>query len=196
MTVTRVNDTGNFRRSVMQTDPALTTNPQIKPEPFRLTFARAYASFIDGQPPPVPYVVDGLLTQGGLSILAAKPKEGKSSLSRYLASCVAKGTPFLGRDTAQGDVILVNLEDPLMHVDNCLKVLGYEQVEGQGLIEITTRLSPDINETFNALRDAVAERPNLRLIVVDHLAKLLRLKDLNDYMLVQQGFQRLRDNCP
>jgi hypothetical protein len=171
-----------------------TTNCQITPpEPFRLTFTRAYATFVDGQPPPVPYVVDGLLTQGGLSLLGGKPKNSKSSLARYLGKSVAMGTLFLGRDTEQGDVILINLEDPPMHVDNCLKALGYEEGGGHGQIEITTKLSPSINETCDALVDALVKRPDVRFIAVDHLAKFLRIKDWSEYIPVQQGFQMLHD---
>jgi RecA-family ATPase len=59
----------------------------------------------------IPCVIEGLLTQGGFSILAGKPKLGKSSLSRYEAVCVAKGQPFLGRDTTKGDVLLISLEE-------------------------------------------------------------------------------------
>jgi hypothetical protein len=163
------------------------------PEPFRFTFTQPYETFINGQPAPVPYVVDGLLTQGGLSIVGAKPKEGKSSVSRYEAACVAAGIPCLGRDTVQGDVILINLEDPLMHVDNCLKALRYDPDAGHGKIRIATRLTPSITETFGALVDALARLPDVRLVIVDHLAKFLRVKDLSDYIPVQEGCQRLRD---
>jgi hypothetical protein len=100
------------------------------------------------------------------------------SLSRCLGAAVAAGKPFLGRDTEQGEVILLNLEDPLIHVDNCLKALGYDPDDGHGKIHIATRLTPNITETFDALVDALAKRPDVRLVIVDHLAKFLRVKDL------------------
>jgi hypothetical protein len=164
-----------------------------QPKGFQFTFTHPYASFLEGKPAPVPYVVDGLLTQGGLSILGGKPKSGKSSMSRYLATCVAAGKPFLDRETEQGEVILINLEDPSIHVDNCLKALGYDPALGHGQILITTRLSPSIDQTFDALADALAKHRGVRLVVVDHLAKLLRVKDLSEYVPVQEGCQRLRD---
>lgn len=173
--------------------PADGNHNLITPAPFRFTFTQPYESFINGEPAPVPYVADGLLIQGGLSILGGKPKEGKSSLSRYEATCVAAGKPFLGRDTEQGDVILINLEDPLNHLDNCLKALGYDPAAGHGQIHITTMLSPDINETFDALVDSLAKHKGVRLVVIDHLAKFLRVKDLSEYMPVQMGFQRLHN---
>jgi hypothetical protein len=42
------------------------------------------------------FIVEGLLPSGGLSILAGKPKSGKSTLSRQLAVAVVQGLPFIG----------------------------------------------------------------------------------------------------
>jgi hypothetical protein len=160
---------------------------------FQLTFTKPYDTYQNGVAAPVPYVVDGLFTQGGLTIFGAKPKQGKSTIARYLATCVVKGTRFLGRETTQGDVIIVNLEDQQFHVDNCLKALGYTGSDGQGQIYITSRVAPVLGETIAALERALLERPNIRLVVVDHLAKLLCLRDLNDYMAVQVGVETLHD---
>src|SRR5580692_7965341 len=96
-------------------------------QPFAFNFIEPYTTFHNGQPKKIPYVIDGLLTQGGFSALGGKSKYGKSSLSRYEAVCIAKGTPFLGRNTVKGEVILFNLEDPTNHLDNCLSVLNYDR---------------------------------------------------------------------
>ena len=58
---------------------------------------------------PPQMIVDGLLPVG-LSTLAGSPKLGKSWLALELAYSVAQGIPFLGRPTAQGDVLYVDLE--------------------------------------------------------------------------------------
>jgi hypothetical protein len=41
---------------------------------------------------PFPYLINGLLPDSAFSIIAGKPKHGESSLARYEAVCVAKGT--------------------------------------------------------------------------------------------------------
>jgi hypothetical protein len=41
--------------------------------------------------------------------------------------------------------------------------------------------------------EALSQRPGVRLIIVDHLAKLLRVKDFSEYVPVQEGCQRLRN---
>lgn len=157
---------------------------------FVLEFVSPYSTFKDGVQSPIPYVIEGLLTQGGFSILAAKPKHGKSSLARCQAICVAKGIPFLNRETVKGEVILVSLEDPRNHVDNCLKVLGYDP-KTDAEIRIIEKLPPTAEESIDVLGEALAKLPDVRLVIVDTLAKLLRVKDLNDYMPVLNEVERL-----
>jgi hypothetical protein len=159
---------------------------------FQLKFITPYSTFLDGQTTPVPFVIDGLLSQGGFSALGAKPKHGKSSLSRYEAVCVAKGAPFLGRDTVQGDVILISLEDPLNHVDNCLKALGYDpKMDFQ--IRILDKLPAQVTESVQLLKEELCKMPDVRLVIVDTLAKMLRVRDLNDYMPTLEAVEQLHD---
>jgi hypothetical protein len=162
------------------------------PPPFQFKLITPYSTRINGEAAPVPYVIDGLLTQSGFSVLAARPKQGKSSISRYAAVCVAKGVPFLGRQTTLGEAILISLEDPSFHVDNCLEALGY--VQGTDApIHIIEKLSHNTDENFDRLAELLAKMPDVRLVVVDTLAKLIRVTDLNDYMPVMTGVERLRN---
>jgi hypothetical protein len=157
-----------------------------------LNLITPFTTFDNGEPKPIPYVIDGLLTQGGFSILAGKPKQGKSSMARYEAVCVAKGIPFLGRETTRGEAILLSLEDPLNHVDNCLKALGWNPATDSE-IHIVENLYPEIEKSIEAIRNTLAERPNVRLVIVDTLAKLLRVNDLNDYMVVLTAVEKLHN---
>ena len=159
---------------------------------FVLEFIPPYSTFQDGKPIPIPYVIEGLLTQGGFSILAAKPKHGKSSIAGYEAVCVAKGVPFLGRETVKGDVILISLEDPRNHVDNCLKVLGYEPAS-DAQIRIIENLPATADESIEVLGEALSGLPDVRLVIVDTMAKLPRVSDLNDYMPVLSKVEQLRN---
>ena len=72
----------------------------------------------------VSWIVDGLLPSGGLSLLAGKPKAGKSTLARCLALSVARGLPVIGRDTVAGPVIYVALEDKRSEVKKHLREMG------------------------------------------------------------------------
>jgi hypothetical protein len=122
-------ETTRRKRTLYRAIPAIWSkrkSMQTQPEKFSLQLIPPFSSFSKGKPVPIPFVIDGLLPQGGFSVLGAKPKQGKSSLSRFEAVCVSQGKPFLGRDTVQGEVILISLEDQRQHVDNCLHALGYD----------------------------------------------------------------------
>jgi AAA domain len=161
---------------------------------FQLEFIGPYSTFSQGKPKPIPMVVQGMLPQGGFSVLGAAPKNSKSSLSRYLAVCITKGSDFLGRGTEQGDVILASLEDPRQHTDNCLYVLGYDNTsENDGRIHILEKLPPAIGETIDLLGEALTRMPEVRVLVIDTLAKALRVKDLNEYMQTLAAIEQLKN---
>jgi hypothetical protein len=157
-----------------------------------IIFTAPYSTFHDGEPVRIPYVVDGLLTQGGFSALAGKPKHGKSSLARCEAVCVAKGSTFLGRATEKGEVILASLEDPLNHTDNCLRVLDYDP-KLDAKIHITNRLPLSIEDTVESLGDVLSKSPDVRLVIIDTLAKAIRVRDLNEYMVTLAAVEQLRE---
>ena len=54
--------------------------------------------------------VEGLIYQGSLVILSARPKTSKSIVALNLAACVAMGKPFLDRSVAQGRALFVAYE--------------------------------------------------------------------------------------
>lgn len=53
----------------------------------------------------VSYVLEGTLPAGGLSMLGARPKTGKTTWARTLALAVARGHSVLGRASSQGSVV-------------------------------------------------------------------------------------------
>ena len=61
--------------------------------------------------PDIDWIVEGLIPQDGLTLLCGKQKSGKSFGLLQLAECVARGLPFLNRNTKQGEVLNLALED-------------------------------------------------------------------------------------
>ena len=59
---------------------------------------------------PQTFIVEGLLMKG-LTMIAGAPKIGKSWFCLDLALCISSGRPFLGRETQQGAVLYLALED-------------------------------------------------------------------------------------
>lgn len=155
----------------------------LKPEPTsktRIAPRNEYAfttigELIEEPEEQIPYIVEGLLPRGGLSILGAKPKVGKSTLARYLAFCVARGTPFLGLVCEQGSVIYLALEEKRSELQRIFKGMGAEKDDP---IHIHVGMAP--YEALSALIPEI-ERIEPILIIVDTLFKFARVQDGNDY---------------
>ena len=135
----------------------------------------------------IDYLWENTLIKGGLSILVAKPKVGKSTLARNLALAIAKGeTLFLGRNiTASGSVVYLALEEKRSEVKKHFKKMG----AAENLpIFLHTGSAPE--QAIAELRKAVIESQAL-LAIVDPLQRLIRISDLNDYSSVSLALEPL-----
>lgn len=116
---------------------------------------------------PVSWVWEGILPRGGIAILGGAPGAGKSVTSLGLASCIVRGRPFAGRDTAKGSAVYIAFEG----MENAIQ----SQLEGMGGRNVTLihcagpqTVEQGISEIFKL---AVTISPSL--IIVDTLQKLL-----------------------
>jgi AAA domain len=143
-------------------------------------------ALLDSPEEPTRFLVEGLLFSGGASVIAGKPKNGKSTLARTLVRAVASGEDFLGRAVEQGSVVYVNFEEKR---GEAKRLFG--KLESRGL-PIRTYIGKSLNGAVRALRRAIEELPTPpALVVIDTLQKLLRSKDLNDYAAVTEALEPL-----
>ena len=70
----------------------------------------SYADIIDNPPPLKPVLIFGVLRKGHKMIISGASKSGKSFALIDLATCVAEGMPWLGKECAQGKVLYLNFE--------------------------------------------------------------------------------------
>jgi hypothetical protein len=132
------------------------------------------------------YVWEDTLIKGGLSIISAKPKVGKSTLARNLAVSVTLGEPFLGRSTQQGRVLYLCLEEKRSEV-----VKHFRRMEATGRdILVHTGAAPE--DGIVSLYAAITEHKPV-LTVIDPLSRVLRVTDLNDYARVSLALEPLID---
>ncbi len=129
--------------------------------------------------------VDQRLPTGGLSLLAGKPKAGKSTLARCLCLSVAQGQAWLGFKTTPGAVFYLALEEKRSEVRAHFRMMGATPEDS-----IKVFIAPSPQDGLAQLRTA-AERERPALIVVDPLIKLVRVKDANDYAVVSQALEPL-----
>lgn len=132
------------------------------------------------------WLVEGLLPAAGLMLMSARPKVGKSELARVLAKAVATGAEFLGRRCLEGKVVWVGLEESAAHLRDRIEALG---LLGLGIQWVVERPAQDETKW---LRDVVARyKPDL--LVIDTIARLLRIEDVNSYSEVARATQIMLD---
>lgn len=133
----------------------------------------------------VSWLVSDMLPAGGFSVLAAKPKTGKSTLARNLALCVPKAVPFLGKETVKGPVLYLALEEKKSEIKRHFRDMGADGTE-----EIYIFAGSVPQEALKELRTAT-ERHKPALVIIDPLFRLARVKDGNDYVQVTQALEPL-----
>lgn len=131
------------------------------------------------------WLVDGLLPSGGFSLLAAKPKVGKSTLARCLAFAVSTGGLFLGRATTQGAVIYLALEEKRAEVRRHFKAMGAAGDEDIYIYAATAPL-----DALERVKVAVQEYAPV-LLIIDPLFRMTRVRDSNDYAQVTGALEPL-----
>jgi hypothetical protein len=142
------------------------------------------------------FLWEDTLIKGGLSILVAKPKVGKSTLARNFALALAKGeSAFLGRNIAgSGPVLYIALEEKRSEVKKHFERMGATE---NLPVYIHTGSAPE--QAMPELRTAIVESQAL-LAIVDPLQRMVRMRDLNDYssvsLVLEELMQIARDtNC-
>jgi len=120
------------------------------------------------------YVWDKTLPCGGFSIVAAKPKVGKSTLARALAVAVSEGEPFFGRATLKGKVIYLCLEEKRREIAAHFRRMG---ASGNNIIIHT---GPTPKDALTALEAAIEEHAP-SLVIIDPLSRFVRVVDFNSY---------------
>ena len=152
--------------------PAL-PKPIIKPQGFEVA---SIGDLLDEPEEDIRWLVDDMLPAGGISMLAARPKGGKSSLSRNLALSVARGRPFLGRETVRGPVIFLALEEKKAEVIRHFRRMGARRGD-----EIYVHHGAAPKEAVLALQQLVIERKAV-LAVIDPIIRFFSdLKSAREY---------------
>lgn len=118
--------------------------------------------------PPIRWIVPEVLPEG-LTILAGKPKLGKSWLALDMALAVANGGNALGRDCPQGPALYLALEDNQRRLQRRLN-----RVEPHGpwpeALEMHTRWPRFDAGGLGRIEAWIKSRDGARLVIVDTLA--------------------------
>ena len=77
----------------------------------------------------IAWLVDGLIPQGGFTILSADSGTGKSWLAYAIAGAVSQGIPLIGKKTTQRPVLYVDGENPAAIVKRNLTDLAIPRTD-------------------------------------------------------------------
>jgi hypothetical protein len=163
------------------TQPAAEIKSASKPEGWR-QHALTFQEVQDLTFPPMTYVVDGLIVEG-LTILAGRPKVGKSWMALDVCLAVASGQPALGNLTAtSGDVLYCALEDNFRRLRSRGEKLLLPYIEWPQRLIVATKWRrldaggvTDIAEWCDGV-------PQPRLVVLDTLASIRPARGNNEAM--------------
>jgi hypothetical protein len=119
---------------------------------------------------PVRYIVPGYVAEG-CTILAGRPKVGKSWFMLDIGLAVAAGGEVLGTKAEEGDVLYLGLEDNERRLKSRIgKILG-PLVEWPKRFSYATTWARQHEGGLDKIRQWIESVPQPRLIVVDVLAR-------------------------
>lgn len=121
------------------------------------------------------FIVPGLIPVG-LSILAAKPKSGKSLMAIDLGNCLANGSRFLGKfELPEREVLYFALEDTELRIQNRLKKLS-DDPSGTGKLHCAIHCGRLDQGFLSDLENWLTQKPATGLVIIDTFNKVRRLK--------------------
>lgn len=134
------------------------------------------------------WVVDGLLRMGRrrISLFNSLPEDGKSTNSRQLAVSVAKGEPFLGRDTRRCPVLYWQCEDEPEDLQESLLRLRYDPKTDERIIIFRGRADQNTLDNFDATLKAF---PLIGLVIIETLDDLLKVQDILSNTAAREAFE-------
>ncbi len=123
--------------------------------------------------PPLRWAVPGLLTEG-LTILAGRPKKGKSWMGLGLALAIASGGHALGKiKVDKGDALYLALEDNERRLKSRLARIKAEGCRLPAHLHLVTDFPPLQMGGMLALIEWLDRHPKTRLVVIDTLGRIL-----------------------
>jgi predicted ATP-dependent serine protease len=137
-------------------------------------------------PPEPSWLVDGYLAPSAITLLAGRPKVGKSTLVCALLAAVARGEAFLGRETRAGGLLLLTEErhDTLAEKARTFGLVSFRQppnpLGGGNEFPVHTLMRHSAGATRwpQVIREAVehCRRHEIGLLVVDTLDRWTGLR--------------------
>ncbi len=146
----------------------------------------------------ISWLVSGMLTEGGTSLLAGDPKSGKSQFVRHLISSLLNKTEFLNSEITNIDkIIYLALEETPNELKKYINDLGIDDTR-EDLIIGDRAWSTGKENILELEADIKKFKPSL--CIIDTFVAYSDLNDMNDYAKVYKALQAIaqiarQENC-
>jgi hypothetical protein len=142
---------------------------------------------------PIRYVVPGYIAEG-LTLLAGKPKLGKSWLAMDVALTVASGGVCLGNvKCVQGDVLYLALEDNRRRLQSRIRKLWPYDWPTPERLHLATEWPRADKGGIRAIGEWIKDHPGARLVIVDILAMFKATAKGRDQTLYEADYLAIKD---
>jgi hypothetical protein len=165
--------------------------------PTHITFRQWSEVFAEHYQAERGWLIEGLIGQGHLVVVNARPKVGKSIFLASLAASLVQGVPFLGKPTKECVVVYADFER-VTETHHRLRTLGV--ADHPNLLTPEAPIGADaLTELEHALYQLASETQKPIVLVLDMLADFLRPElrrrkaNLNDYSVLSDVLQSLRE---
>jgi hypothetical protein len=136
-------------------------------------------------------VIDRLCYSTAVSMITGGKHSGKSTLARWMAICVYKGIPFLGREVLQGPVMYIASEDEEMAARSELVRLGWLPGDGLRFFGKSHIRSDDFD--FLGMLTKDINRHQVVLVILDMLFDFVRVDDEMSYAGTRRAVGQIQD---
>jgi RecA-family ATPase len=136
------------------------------------------------EPPPVPWVVEPLLAEACVTMLAGREGQGKSMLAMALAAAIGHGASIAGLDCREGRVLYVDAENGEREAHRRVHGLGVKPGQLVYVEAVGFNLAKDVG----LIADLVAQHEPT-VVVLDSLRSLAPGLDENDSRPVEAALR-------
>lgn len=146
------------------------------------------AQMVASDPPPIPYVIEGIAIKRALTLIAGREGEGKSLLVMALAAGVAQGESVAGIGCKQCKVLVVDAENGEYEIHRRVKALGLPSTG----VTVVEAKDFHLGRNLAELESLIArEQPGL--VILDSFRSLWPGGDENDSAAVAAVLDPLRN---
>jgi hypothetical protein len=136
------------------------------------------------EPPPVPWVVEPLLAEGCVTMLAGREGQGKSMLALALASAVGHGATVAGLECGPGRTLIVDAENGEREAHRRIRGLGVKPDTLVYVEAVGFNLAHDVELLYDLVDDH-----DPAVVVLDSLRSLAPGLDENDSRPVEAALR-------